>query len=92
MSGWGQAVGNASIGSDFLSSIENVIASDYGDVLVGDGANNVLNGGGGDDTLMGGLGDDNDPDLSPHLRSRHETALLLRSQESLIGPAKRRAP
>lgn len=28
---------------------------------------------------MGGLGDDDDPDLSPHLRSRHEVGEILRS-------------
>lgn len=27
---------------------------------------------------LGGLGDDNDPDLSPHLRSRHEVGRILR--------------
>ena len=27
---------------------------------------------------LGGLGDDNDPDLSPHLRSRHEVGKILR--------------
>lgn len=30
---------------------------------------------------LGGLGDDNDPNLSPHLRSRHEVGKILRESE-----------
>ena len=52
---------------DTLVSIENLIGSDYGDLLTGDDLSNVLNGEGGDDiltghggsdTLNGGSGDD----------------------------------
>lgn len=52
---------------DSLVSIEYVIGSDHGDVIIGDGNNNLLLGGdgmdsidgaGGDDTIDGGAGDD----------------------------------
>lgn len=43
---------------DVLSSIENVIGSDDGDVITGSDADNVLNGAGGDDILTGGEGSD----------------------------------
>jgi serralysin len=39
-------------------SIENVIGSDFNDVINGSGDANMLNGGGGDDTLTGGGGTD----------------------------------
>jgi Ca2+-binding RTX toxin-like protein len=39
---------------DSLSSIENLIGSQFDDVLSGSGAKNTLNGGAGDDTLFGG--------------------------------------
>jgi uncharacterized delta-60 repeat protein len=45
-------------GSDFLSSIENISGSAFGDTLTGDGGNNVLMGGAGNDILDGGLGRD----------------------------------
>ena len=50
-----------------LSGFENIIGSDLGDSLTGDGSANVIDGragndtligGGGNDTLLGGLGDD----------------------------------
>ncbi|HJR28453.1 MAG TPA: VWA domain-containing protein, partial [Pseudomonas sp.] len=52
-------------GTDTLTSIENLIGSNFNDTLTGDNNNNVidgglgndiLNGGGGDDLLIGGLG------------------------------------
>ncbi|MGD1806041.1 calcium-binding protein [Dapis sp. BLCC M126] len=43
---------------DRLHSIENIIGSDYGDRITGDGQANVLNGGQGTDTLRGGAGAD----------------------------------
>jgi len=43
---------------DTLVDVENLIGSNFDDVLVGDAANNVLTGGTGADTLNGGLGDD----------------------------------
>jgi Ca2+-binding RTX toxin-like protein len=45
-------------GSDVLSSVENVIGSDFGDTLTGNSANNNLQGGAGNDTLAGNGGDD----------------------------------
>ncbi|WP_408591271.1 calcium-binding protein [Novosphingobium sp.] len=60
-----QATGGTGI--DTLSSIENLIGSNYGDTLTGDGGPNTLNGGlghdvlsggGGADLLIGGLGND----------------------------------
>ena len=38
---------------DALSSIENVIGSNFDDVLTGDTSDNVLDGGAGDDALEG---------------------------------------
>nr|BFD40350.1 hypothetical protein FFPRI1PSEUD_18490 [Pseudomonas sp. FFPRI_1] len=52
-------------GTDTLTSIENLVGSNYNDTLTGDGnanvitgglGNDVLNGGGGDDLLIGGMG------------------------------------
>ena len=43
---------------DTLSGIENVIGSQYADILTGDAGNNVLDGSSGDDTLAGGAGAD----------------------------------
>ncbi|RWU21640.1 RTX toxin [Pseudomonas alkylphenolica] len=45
-------------GTDTLSSIENLIGSDYNDTLTGDSNANLLIGGKGNDTLNGGGGDD----------------------------------
>ncbi|MBA2653478.1 MAG: tandem-95 repeat protein [Gammaproteobacteria bacterium] len=45
-------------GSDWHISIENLIGSNFDDVLNGNDANNVLQGGIGNDTLVGGLGSD----------------------------------
>jgi Ca2+-binding RTX toxin-like protein len=45
-------------GNDALTSIENVVGSNFSDSLTGDANNNVLDGGGGNDTFIGGLGDD----------------------------------
>lgn len=46
------------IETDVLSSIENVIGSDDGDIITGSDFANVLNGAGGDDLLTGGEGAD----------------------------------
>ncbi|CAK16632.1 retention module-containing protein [Pseudomonas entomophila] len=45
-------------GVDTLTSIENLIGSEYNDTLIGNGGDNVLTGGAGDDTLTGGGGND----------------------------------
>jgi Ca2+-binding RTX toxin-like protein len=45
-------------GNDTLVSIENVIGSHSGDMLLGNGENNVISGGAGDDTIDGGAGND----------------------------------
>lgn len=45
-------------GTDTLSSIENVIGSNYNDTITGDSNANVLDGGAGDDVLKGGAGND----------------------------------
>lgn len=43
---------------DLLVNIQNVVGSNFGDVLVGDGNNNTINGAGGADVLSGGGGND----------------------------------
>jgi Ca2+-binding RTX toxin-like protein len=45
-------------GSDILIKIEDLIGSDFDDVLTGDKGVNQINGGAGDDSLNGGLGID----------------------------------
>ncbi len=49
---------NEVVETDILSSIENVIGSDDGDIFIGSNADNTLSGEGGDDLLNGGQGDD----------------------------------
>ena len=53
----GADAGNLAAG-DKLTSIENLIGSDHGDVLIGNGENNQLDGRDGDDHLYGGAGAD----------------------------------
>jgi Ca2+-binding RTX toxin-like protein len=48
----------AGIGTDKLTNIENIIAGDYDDTLMGNKLNNRFEGGDGDDSLNGGLGND----------------------------------
>ena len=55
--GLGTATG-ASIGSDTLISIENVIGSPFADTLTGSDSDNLLTGGAGNDTLIGLNGSD----------------------------------
>jgi Ca2+-binding RTX toxin-like protein len=43
---------------DLLVNIQNVVGSNFGDVLVGDGNNNTINGAGSADVLSGGGGND----------------------------------
>ncbi len=52
----GTATGGA--GTDTLLNIDNLIGSQFDDVLTGDANANYLNGGNGDDSLYGGAGDD----------------------------------
>jgi Ca2+-binding RTX toxin-like protein len=49
---------SAGIGIDQLSSIENIIAGNYNDVLTGNASNNRIEAGNGNDTLNGGDGTD----------------------------------
>ena len=50
--------GGGTIGTDRLSSIENVTGSLGNDTLIGSSVANVIDGGAGNDRLTGGLGDD----------------------------------
>jgi Ca2+-binding RTX toxin-like protein len=54
-------------GSDTLTGIENLIGSNYADVLIGNSGNNILVGGLGVDTLTGGGGADHFSFKSPSL-------------------------
>ena len=45
-------------GSDYLTGIEGLTGSQFGDVLIGDDNGNQLDGGAGNDTMTGGAGDD----------------------------------
>ena len=45
-------------GQDQLLNVENILGSDFDDILTGDGATNVINGGPGADTMTGGNGND----------------------------------
>lgn len=56
MEGTPQATGGA--GTDTLYSIENLIGSNFADVLTGGHAGSILDGRGGDDTLQGGTSRD----------------------------------
>ncbi len=55
--GTGQATG-ASIGTDTLDSIENIVGSPSNDTLTGSSAANRIEGGAGNDTLVGSPGND----------------------------------
>jgi Ca2+-binding RTX toxin-like protein len=57
ITGHAQAIGGGD-GSDTLNSIENVVGSNFNDVLLGDGGANILTGNKGDDVLNGGAGID----------------------------------
>lgn len=46
------------MGRDIIRNFENVVGSNFGDLLVGNEANNQLIGQGGNDTLYGGAGSD----------------------------------
>ena len=54
----GRATANSGYMTDTLLSIENAIAANVNDTLIGSDANNILDGYLGDDVLDGGLGDD----------------------------------
>lgn len=49
---------DSGIGVDALSGIENIIATDNDDVIIGSAMNNVIDGNGGSDYIDGGLGSD----------------------------------
>jgi Ca2+-binding RTX toxin-like protein len=44
--------------NDFIYEFENIIGSDFSDILTGSSDANKINGGAGDDAINGGLGDD----------------------------------
>jgi uncharacterized delta-60 repeat protein len=48
----------AGIGHDTIVNIENIIGSNYSDLLTGDDGDNAVTGGGGNDTIDGGEGSD----------------------------------
>jgi len=54
----GAAQNTVGAGNDTLTSIENLIGSQYNDTLTGDANNNSIEGGMGADVLVGGLGSD----------------------------------
>lgn len=49
---------SSGIGHDKIRAVENIVASDHDDLLIGNRADNRLEGGLGDDVLVGGLGRD----------------------------------
>jgi len=49
---------NTGEGSDTLTGVEDLLGSDFSDVLIGDDGSNYINGGLGADSLSGGGGDD----------------------------------
>ena len=61
-------------GADYLTSIENVTGSAFGDMLTGDGGDNALTGGGGNDMLDGGGG--NDTAVFAAVRTAYRVVLL----------------
>jgi len=54
LNGAGQAVASGISGADLIRGVENLIGSNYADVLKGNAGANVLNGGAGADSLFGG--------------------------------------
>ncbi|MEP0869201.1 GDSL-type esterase/lipase family protein [Trichocoleus desertorum AS-A10] len=56
---WYEALSdNITIDRDTFKSVENLLGSDFDDVLVGSSGANVLNGGAGNDKILGGGGND----------------------------------
>ncbi|MEM9926413.1 MAG: GDSL-type esterase/lipase family protein [Cyanobacteria bacterium P01_D01_bin.50] len=55
---WYDAIVNQNTPQDSLSNIENIIGSNYDDVLIGNADANTIQGGFGNDTLTGGGGGD----------------------------------
>jgi Ca2+-binding RTX toxin-like protein len=51
-------VGGRDAEGDTYVSIENVVGTQRGDIIIGSAADNILDGDGGDDTLFGGEGND----------------------------------
>jgi len=47
----GSATGDSTVDTDTLNGIENIIGSDFNDILAGNGEDNAINGGGGNDTI-----------------------------------------
>jgi len=77
---------------DKLQGIENVIGSEYGDLLAGDSNNNLLDGRGGDDLLIGGLGADTlvggaDIDTAFYLNSLQGVTVNLKAGRGFDGEA-----
>ena len=77
-------------GPDILTSIENLIGSDFADVLTGNQLNNLLRGGSGNDTLNGGSGNDQlegQAGIDQLLGADGNDLLLFDSLDSLINGA-----
>jgi len=77
---------------DRLQGIENVIGSEYGDLLAGGSNNNLLDGRGGDDLLIGGLGADtliggDDIDTAFYLNSSQGVTVNLKTGRGFDGEA-----
>jgi len=56
--GSGTADGDASVGHDTFTGVNNVFGSNFADTIVGSGANENFSGGGGNDHISGGGGND----------------------------------
>ncbi|NTU54353.1 MAG: hypothetical protein HGA97_11810, partial [Chlorobiaceae bacterium] len=78
----------AGIGNDTLIAIENIVAGDYGDQLVGNASANTITGGKGNDTITGGDGSDTvifSGNYSDYLVSYNSGTLIYTIQDTTSG-------